>query len=756
MEDIGGRIPNVLMEPVKRKQLGKLVAQGPFEGSGMFGTRVLSPKIYEATTTNNNGFSGGSYRAMTVVNNDTGDPYNIKVSSRMQLATPSPDVHPPSMFDNLAQPEDDTANTQRLAIGTSRSTSVEVSEQLFNPGRFLSPKSLASQTMPYSPERENVSLFIEKMHLRSDEKFTCPEDTLPDTGFQFQDPGDITHDKDLSGMINDIDKELDKAVPGQDKHDYEDFHAVNRKCPIVEETVPSLGVQVRTVGSKPVEDLSNLNIVLTSGNHQADYQKALYALLLKIKASKNAAVTPSSCFKEGHVVFGTDKACKEMLEKSEFLPSHGTHGVLMYDRLRPKAGQYTEDVHFSATEVLGKGNFGEVKLCQDKTTKAKFVRKQMTNDYRKSEVEIMMSLKHQNITRFYGVIKREGTDEILMEYSGTSLLLFTLMPDTQHLVTEEFISNVNRQGLSAIAYLAIYGIIHLDIKPENTCILETATGWTVKLTDFGSAKMPHDQLSYNGWTAEYMSPEACINFLKCRFPQMSVKEGEVWTVTSKSDVYGWGLTVMFMYRKLHLLIHAFTGGQNNYKNVADPAQVKLLIIISMARDPDMVRNCLIPDDCSQDMKQLLCGLLAGDPTQRLSASEAVTAIDKISTDKLLSTRNPFIDLSENDLDCFIYEPSEVSSPAPGPTRFRRPSSVSSCMSSQGSVCSTVSYTSNASVSKKSGPYKGSLQNGTGRNRRRIVKKKLRDRIESPRNDGFENLVPATDLDGNIPDFSALV
>ncbi|XP_069110861.1 uncharacterized protein [Argopecten irradians] len=749
MEHFGERIQNVPTEPMNsKKRLGKLLVASELpDGNQVYGTRVLSPNIpkNEVTTTSNNGFSGGSYRTMDLSNTMCGDMYNIKVSTRMQITSPDTRHHspPPLTYNNLAQPEDDRPDTQKLAIGTYRSTSVDVTDQMFNSNRFLTHKPLANQTVPYSPDRENVSLFVQKMQLQSTEKFSCEEDTTRGSGFLFQDAGATTQDNNLVCMINEIDNELSKVVPGEENVVNDDFQPVNQQRSVVaEETVPSLGVKLRTGGPKPEGDLSNLNIILTSPpvQYSLEYQKAVNALLLKIKAEKKADVTPSSNFIERRVVFGTDKACKEMLEKSEILPSDGTHGVILYDRLRPKSGVYMDPDHYKVTETLGKGMFGEVTLCQDRTTMAKFVRKQVPKDYKKSEVEVMMSLKHQNITRFYGVIKREGVDEILMEYSGESLLTFTVMPKTQHLVTEEFIWNVNRQGLSAIDFLEIYGIIHLDIKPENVCILETATGWTVKLTDFGSAKLPHEQLTYHGWTAEYMSPEACGNLVRSRFPQISF-QGENWPVTSKSDVYSWGLTVTFMYRKIHLLMHMFTGGENSYKNVENPGQVKLRIIISMAQNPDMVRQCLIPDDCSQDMKRILSGILAGNPSERLSAKEAVATIDKISADKLLATEKPLIDL-----DCYICEPTDVTSPTPGPSRIRRPSSVSSCMSSQDSVNSSMSYASN--TSRKTGPY--------GRSRRRNVKRELRDRIESPRNEMLENLSPMVELDGNVPNFAALV
>ncbi|XP_060086067.1 uncharacterized protein LOC132565444 [Ylistrum balloti] len=765
-DDTGERTPSVPLAPAKRKQLGKLLV-APSEGSGKYGTRVLSPKVKDltTTTTNNHGFSGGSCIAMDTVSSSdiTENFYNmIKVSPRMQVATPSTDVvfQHPHTLGIQAQPEDDTENTQKLAIGTYRSTSVEVSGQLYNHESFHTKEIIANQTQPYSPERENVTLFIEKMQLQCDRQPNYEENTVGEPRFQFQDPDNV-HPTYLPAMIQEIDTELEKPFPGEnstiDKKICEDFQAVNEKNErvFIEETVPCLGVQVRSDGPKPLEDLSHLNINLTTGNHQEDFQKTLHALLLQF-AKKKADVIPSSSFKKNQVVFGTNKACKEMLDKSEFLPSHGTHGVILNDKLRPKGGQYTEDYHFSVKYVLGKGSFGEVKLCQDQVTKAKFVKKQVGSQYRKSEVEIMMALKHQNITQFYGVIQREGSNEIYMECAGISILTFTLGEDTKLLVTEEFVWNVNRQGLSALAYMEIYGIIHLDIKPENACILETPTGWTLKITDFGSAKFPQDPLSYIGWTAEYMSPEACISFLKSRYTQMSLQDQEDWMVTPKSDVFSWGLTMAFMYRKTHLLLHAFTNGQDNYKNVEDPTKVKSTIIVSLVKDPNFVQRCLIPDGCSPDMKQVLTGLLAGNPTQRLSAAEALVTIDKMNTEKLLSMKNPFPDLLEKDLDCFIYEPSEIPASAPGPVRVHRTSSVSSCVSSHSSISSASSYMSNASVTKKACPYKKSSKNMTGGRRRRILKEKLRDRIESPRNEMFGNLSPSVELDGNVPFFGALV
>lgn len=38
----------------------------------------------------------------------------------------------------------------------------------------------------------------------------------------------------------------------------------------------------------------------------------------------------------------------------------------------------------------------------------------------------------------------------------------------------------------------------------------------LKITDFGSAKLPHEPIKFVGWTPEYMAPEMCKLFLQMR------------------------------------------------------------------------------------------------------------------------------------------------------------------------------------------------------------------------------------------------
>ena len=54
------------------------------------------------------------------------------------------------------------------------------------------------------------------------------------------------------------------------------------------------------------------------------------------------------------------------------------------------------------------------------------------------------------------------------------------------------------------------------LSAENICVQERDAGLLVKVTDFGSAKLPQEKIEFVGWTPEYMSPESSLLFLQKR------------------------------------------------------------------------------------------------------------------------------------------------------------------------------------------------------------------------------------------------
>lgn len=472
-----------------------------------------------------------------------------------------------------------------------------------------------------------------------------------------------------------------------------------------------------------------------------------------------------STFQHGHVAFGDSMAMRQLMDQHKLLVT-GTHGILTTEALNPsEMGRYSTEQfggEFDAMENLGEGGFGKVQLCEDRLSRKQFVRKEISQGFKETEVLLLQQINHNNITKLFGFIKRNGTPEIIMEYAGMNLLKFVLIPPTSGYINDDQIRKCTEQGLSAFEYLDNRGIIHLDVKPENFCILEVDGEYIMKLTDFGSAKTPQDQLTYTGWTAEYMSPEACISFLRNRFPQMILDHPD-YQISGKTDIFSFGLTILFMYSKTHVLMKFFTNGTCSYKD-HDRKQTQLQILLALAQRPDIVRELMMPDDCSPGMKELLGYLLEGIPVKRPSAYEALITMKKIK------------DRENVPLTIRIPDEQKEQKPKAKSKRVKgsRKSSTSrqsqnsrysmeSMLVSSGSLMDTLRVGLDSYNSLGSPGSPGSPESPGGPVRCRSVKNKLRQRLSCPyeqkpkEDDNVSCMIPSNsnDINGNFPNFLLL-
>ena len=100
-----------------------------------------------------------------------------------------------------------------------------------------------------------------------------------------------------------------------------------------------------------------------------------------------------------------------------------------------------------------------------------------------NEIMISKKLKHQNIIDFYGCyeVKENEVSCIVIEYSKFGNLRdFTKNVLKRKFYTETFICFIAYQILTALKYLELCKVAHLDLKPQNITINEFLT---VKLID---------------------------------------------------------------------------------------------------------------------------------------------------------------------------------------------------------------------------------------------------------------------------------
>lgn len=163
--------------------------------------------------------------------------------------------------------------------------------------------------------------------------------------------------------------------------------------------------------------------------------------------------------------------------------------------------------------VIGHGHFSTVRLA----TKDGFNYAIKTLDKRKfsgqqtqiiSELDIVSSIDHPNIIRFYEVYEDERYVHIVMEYCSGGELFDRLISQGQ--LREDYVQKLARQMLAAITYLHRHNICHRDIKPENFLFETNSPEAELKIIDFGlSKKLGNDHVTMHtkAGTSVYMSPE---------------------------------------------------------------------------------------------------------------------------------------------------------------------------------------------------------------------------------------------------------
>ncbi|XP_053373323.1 uncharacterized protein LOC123531313 isoform X2 [Mercenaria mercenaria] len=360
---------------------------------------------------------------------------------------------------------------------------------------------------------------------------------------------------------------------------------------------------------------------------------------------KSDVSVPTSKYIEGTVKYTTKGALKEMVQDLARL-GNTTTGCIVDETCAPECDLYDKDLHFLSEQCLGRGSYGTVDLCYDSKTQKPFVRKQLAKKaLRTSEIVVPTELNHHNITKLYGLIQRENSNkgnptiELLIEYGGEALNRYFQEGKT---LSAPQIWDASKQGLAALLHISHYSIVHLDVKPENICIYFKNDGsFVLKLTDFGSSRLPQEPLKFFGLTPEYLAPEICKMFLQAQKHGLNFGLTEA-DVTGKVDTFAFGLVIMYLYKGYHILVKVINNGKTSYDGI--DAETKRLLHMSlmalMAGDQSansFVHN-LIPDECDLEMRDLLTKLTQHRHQDRFSARQALDTIEEMEHKIKMSVR----------------------------------------------------------------------------------------------------------------------
>ncbi len=160
---------------------------------------------------------------------------------------------------------------------------------------------------------------------------------------------------------------------------------------------------------------------------------------------------------------------------------------------------------FEPLRLIGKGAFGEVRICRDrnnpdtlvavkKLKKSEMVRRGQV-DHVKAERNVLAEVRHYAIVKLMYSFQDEDYLYLVMEYLPGGDLMTLLI--RLEILTEDMSRFYLAQTVLALEAIHTAGYIHRDIKPDN--LLLDSSG-RMKLSDFGLCK-PVDVRSLPEFTA---------------------------------------------------------------------------------------------------------------------------------------------------------------------------------------------------------------------------------------------------------------
>ena len=145
-------------------------------------------------------------------------------------------------------------------------------------------------------------------------------------------------------------------------------------------------------------------------------------------------------------------------------------------------------------KILGSGHFGTVRLAvlfsnpNKKYAVKTIFKEKVKKDLHllRRELEILKTLDHPNIVKFYEVYQDEKFFHLVMEYCSGGELLQRIVD--QRYLNEKEAANIMKKIISATKYLHERGICHRDLKPENFLFSHKGKDGEIKIIDFGLSK----------------------------------------------------------------------------------------------------------------------------------------------------------------------------------------------------------------------------------------------------------------------------
>jgi len=269
---------------------------------------------------------------------------------------------------------------------------------------------------------------------------------------------------------------------------------------------------------------------------------------------------------------------------------------------------------YEVGRVLGHGASGKVYAVTHKTTRkvyaCKVVRKNSSmNDAQSmsTEIEIMKRIRHRNIVSMYELYETPKCLWIILELVDGGDLHNFLASTVNY--NEVIAARQFKQILQGLHYLHSLGVVHRDLKLANILLKENGANSDLKIADFGLSALV--RLDEDGYDAAESSKRKNFRKLTDMWGTKEYFAPEVIEMNygPQADVWAVGC-----------VLYEMLSGLQAFPILSDDTDVKFFGRIKRA-NYDLSSS--IWNKVSLDAKDLLSKLLAIDPNQRFSASEAL-------------------------------------------------------------------------------------------------------------------------------------
>ena len=217
----------------------------------------------------------------------------------------------------------------------------------------------------------------------------------------------------------------------------------------------------------------------------------------------------------------------------------------------------------------------------------------------RAEVEILRSVQHANIVRLFEIFESEARLYLVMEELTGGELFDRIVELGKY--TEEDARYFTFKLLNAVLYLHDRNICHRDLKPENILLASKEPDAELKITDFGLSKIvalaPDTMMSTRCGTPGYVAPEVLSS---------QVSQGTLRRYGTACDMWSVGVIV-------YILLCA---APPFYGKTDDEMNRK--IKGGVFKFPQKYWAHI-----SHEAKDFITRLLTVDPSQRMSAAEAL-------------------------------------------------------------------------------------------------------------------------------------